>query len=157
LVLKRCNKCGEEFPVTTDYFTKYKNSKDGFYYTCKTCQSENRTKSRKKNGRKWHENILNSIHSRAKVTNKSDEIDRSFLIELKNRQNGMCYWFNIPIDFTMQDKLRRPSIDRLDNSKGYTKDNVVLTTQFANLGRQSESVVNFRLFLEKYIKNNSIE
>lgn len=38
----------------------------------------------------------------------------------------MCYWLKIPIDFTMQDKLRKPSLDRLDNSIGYEINNVAL-------------------------------
>jgi hypothetical protein len=157
LELKRCKNCGDEFPATTEYFARNKLSKDGLFYHCKTCQNNKRNASRKINGRVWYERVLSSVHYRAKVTNKQDDIDKNFLMELKEKQNGMCYWFNIPIDFTMKNKLRRPSIDRLDNSKGYTKENVVLSTQFANLGRQSESAVNFRIFLERYIKNNSIE
>lgn len=155
--LKRCTKCGNEYPATLDYFTKHINSKDGLRGHCKECHNKEKKFYREKNGRKWYENLLSSSRKRSIDISMPYEIDSKFMIELKDSQNGMCYWFNIPIDFTMQDKLRRPSIDRLDNSKGYTKDNVVLTTQFANLGRQSESVVNFRLFLENYIKNNSIE
>jgi hypothetical protein len=35
---------------------------------------------------------------------------------------------------------QRPSLDRLDCAKGYTQDNVVLASQFANMGRSSISV-----------------
>ena len=31
----------------------------------------------------------------------------------------------------------RPSVDRLDDSKGYVKGNVVITTRFTNFGRNS--------------------
>jgi hypothetical protein len=157
LELKRCTKCGNEFPATLDYFTKHAISKDGLRSHCKECHNKEKKAYREKGGRKWYENLLSSSRKRSLETNMPFEINSRFMNELKIAQNGMCYWFNVPIDFTLQDKLRRPSIDRLDNSKGYTKDNVVLTTQFANLGRQSESVTNFRLFLEKYIKNNSLD
>jgi hypothetical protein len=157
LELKRCIKCGIEYPVTIDYFSKYTKSKDGFYSICKTCNNLEHKHYREKNGRKWYENILTSIRCRSKTSNKDNDIDKEFLLELKEKQNDLCYWLKIPIDFSLNDKLRRPSIDRIDNSGGYTKDNVVLTTQFANLGRQSELPENFQLFIENFLKNNKIK
>ena len=38
--IKRCRKCGEEFPRTIDYFKKDKNSKDGLYGQCRSCVSK---------------------------------------------------------------------------------------------------------------------
>lgn len=35
--LKRCTKCGNEYPATTDYFSRRSLSKDGLFYTCKAC------------------------------------------------------------------------------------------------------------------------
>lgn len=34
---KRCTKCGEEKPATTEYFRKDKTKKDGLYSSCKKC------------------------------------------------------------------------------------------------------------------------
>lgn len=36
-LLKRCTKCGSEYPATPEYFHKDKNRKDGLYPTCKLC------------------------------------------------------------------------------------------------------------------------
>lgn len=36
--LKVCNKCKKELPLTREYFTKHKPSKDGLHYTCKKCR-----------------------------------------------------------------------------------------------------------------------
>ena len=63
----------------------------------------------------------------------------------------MCYWLKIPIDFTMQDKLRKPSLDRLDNSIGYEINNVVLTTVFANTGRRDASIIEMSEFVKNYL------
>ena len=63
----------------------------------------------------------------------------------------MCYWLNIPIDFTMEDRLRKPSLDRLDNSIGYRVDNVVLTTVFANTGRRDATVEEMLKFIADYL------
>ena len=37
--MKRCTKCGESFPATTEFFHRCKAHKDGFKYTCKSCRS----------------------------------------------------------------------------------------------------------------------
>lgn len=53
-------------------------------------------------------------------------------------QNGLCYWLDIKmslIDLTVSRSPFAPSVDRLDSSRGYHKDNIVLCTRFANLGR----------------------
>ncbi len=34
---KRCNKCGDELPATTEYWHKNKLTKDGLCHTCKAC------------------------------------------------------------------------------------------------------------------------
>ncbi len=86
-----------------------------------------------------------------KVHDVDDKINGAFLEHLKNKQNGMCYWLNIPIDFTLKDKLRKPSLDRLDNSIGYKKDNIVLTTVFANTGRRDASLVEMSEFVKNYL------
>ena len=36
---KKCSKCGETFPATTDFFYSNKCSSDGLQYQCKQCQS----------------------------------------------------------------------------------------------------------------------
>jgi len=41
--LKKCSKCGEEFPANTDYYFKRKGNKDGFDNKCKKCQGYNFT------------------------------------------------------------------------------------------------------------------
>jgi len=40
LETKVCSKCGQEFPLTTEYFGKRKDSKDGFRNECKVCKKE---------------------------------------------------------------------------------------------------------------------
>lgn len=81
-----------------------------------------------------------------KAKNKSKynilvDFDVQYIEELYKKQNGKCYWFNLQLDVTA--RLRnslKPSIDRLDNTKGYTKDNIVLCSTVANLGRSTMEV-----------------
>src|SRR6267154_1063749 len=39
--LKRCTKCGEEFPATPEFFHRMKQSKDGLRPNCKVCMRKN--------------------------------------------------------------------------------------------------------------------
>jgi hypothetical protein len=61
--------------------------------------------------------------------------------DLKNQfeiQKGLCFWFNKPMDHIYNKTPYHPlaiSVDRLDNDKGYDKDNIVLCYRFANIGR----------------------
>lgn len=71
-------------------------------------------------------------------------------------QNGKCYWLGI--DMSLQDLfiLRSPfavSVDRLISSGHYTKDNIVLTTRFANLGKGAYNGEDFKERLDSLFKN----
>lgn len=41
---KTCNKCGKEYPATTEYFNINNGKKDGLNYSCKECMKEYRAK-----------------------------------------------------------------------------------------------------------------
>jgi hypothetical protein len=54
-------------------------------------------------------------------------IDLQFLIDLYNQQNGLCEYSGMPLKFGSYIDINWvASIERLDVSKGYTKDNVCL-------------------------------
>lgn len=71
-------------------------------------------------------------------TPNSNIIDLEFIENLLTKQNNKCYWYNIDLEIDSIEGSRNPSkltIDRLDCTKGYSKDNVVLTCYAANCGR----------------------
>lgn len=145
----KCSKCNQ-LKETTDFSS---NGRGGFRADCKMCYNFN-----------WKYRLLSTLTSRSskerkrpngdlrKTISYSKSINLMFLENLKEKQNGLCYWLKIPIDFTLKDKLRKPSLDRLDNSKGYEPDNVVLTTVFANTGRRDASILEMESFIINYIK-----
>lgn len=61
-----------------------------------------------------------------------DDIERVF-----NEQGGKSKWLGLPINpddvFRIHYPLA-PSLDRLDNSKDYTPDNICISTRFENWG-----------------------
>lgn len=151
-ICKICNyyKNLNEFPING----KTKNGLLTYRSNCKKCFNKN-----------WKYRILSTLTSRERSTKRAGNsgysrikirsklINIKFLELIKNKQNGLCYWLKIPIDFTIKDKLRQPSLDRLDNSKDYDIDNVVLTTLFANLGRRDATIIEMENFIKNYYKN----
>ena len=76
------------------------------------------------------------------------------LKEIWEKQDGRCYWFGVQLDLGLLYKDHpdwmpkhplAPSIDKIDVSGDYTKDNIVITSRFANFGR---NVCDFDKFHE---------
>ena len=74
-------------------------------------------------------------------------IDEMYLIKQYSKQKGMCYWTGFPIDpygvYESPNPLA-PSLERLDESKGYIPGNVVICLRLFNLGRQRCPEFKFR-------------
>lgn len=56
----------------------------------------------------------------------------------------------IPFDLTMSNKSTSPSLDRIDNSRGYEKGNVNIVTRFENMGRGDAMIEDFKNFSELF-------
>lgn len=83
---------------------------------------------------------------------KEVHIDINDLKKQFTRQHGRCYWLHIPIDMNnifIPNHPGSPSVDRLDNSKDYTPDNIVICTSFANMGRGRTDVETMEQFLNE--------
>lgn len=166
---KKCSKCGV-IKNLDDFYTTQRG------HRCKECLLEvtrnyKRKKRldpehRKKEGfkqkerrvRLWQNTLLHdSKHRKTNHTLTVSDINEMF-----NNQNGLCYWFNIPLAPSNKPKHpQQPSLDRLDRNKGYTKDNVVLCCYSANIGRNENDLDTWVQFLEllkgtQNISNNNI-
>lgn len=141
---KICTHCKEkkeiiEFKIRPAY-------KDGYANQCKKCQYEITTNSRKAYELKYW--VKKLFHSAKKHAKSEVEIDEQFISELYEKQNGRCYWFNLKLEPSNEAKYPwQPSLDRLDRTKGYTKDNVVLACYTANIGRNTSSAETFIKFV----------
>jgi hypothetical protein len=73
-------------------------------------------------------------------------------MDLWQSQNKKDYWFpeyEIELnEIFVPYSIKAPSVDRLDETKGYVKGNVVITTRFTNLGRGNFEGDKFREFIK---------
>lgn len=101
-------------------------------------------KQKERRIRLWQNTLINDSKNRANEHNLTvDDVNEMF-----KKQNGLCYWFNVPLIPSNNSKHpQQPSLDRLDRNKGYTKDNVVLTCYSANIGRNENNVGDWETFL----------
>jgi hypothetical protein len=108
---------------------------------------------------------LSRIQDQAKRRKKSCDLTLEQLDSIFEAQDGKCYYTGdiLDINYTSGYILKRSnlSIDRIDNSKGYTKDNIVLCTIRANVGRgtstQEEFISMCRKVAAKYSKSSREE
>lgn len=165
LGLKVCNLCKKD--KVKSHFGKLKSQVDGLRATCKLCRRKGHIILMEDNGdamkdirntasRKYLKlHPFRFLTSRCKSNhNKKGFIEdfcisEDYLKALFKKQDGLCYWSNMPLDIENvgRNKLDNVSVDRLDCSKGYIEGNVVLTTKFINLGRGNNTQEEFTLFL----------
>jgi hypothetical protein len=82
------------------------------------------------------------------------DIDIQFLTELYQSQDGRCKLSGIKLTHTYN-SLRSISIDRIDSSVGYTRDNVQLICRALNLAKQKFSNADMIDFVNE-LRNVSI-
>ncbi len=132
---KTCTKCGETKELSE--FSKEKRNKDGINCQCKSCIHSYITSYRALN--------------KTRIVKNKKNYSSSFVGRF-NHWRGGAKKREIPFELTIQDLKAMPlvchytgkvltcenkkyttiSLDRLDSSKGYTKDNVVFCCGFIN-------------------------
>ena len=153
---KQCSICGEI--KTIDDFYKSQRGKK-----CKVCvlnitreykrQKRKDSDFRKSEGIKQKERRFrlwqNTLIHDSKHRGIENTITVGDINELYEKQNGLCYWFKIPLIPSEKHKHpQQPSLDRLDRNKGYVKDNVVLCCYSANIGRNENDLETWLNFLK---------
>lgn len=161
---KYCKECDQVLPASEFYSNGPNSKKPGALAAyCKTCQAIVKARSRLKNledsrekdkrvrdNIPWYRKLWRTSKTAAKLASREHNITEDFINSLYEKQNGKCFWLNVPLilDSKVNRHFQKPSLDRLDCSLGYTEDNVVLASTFANLGRTDNTVDDFNTFID---------
>jgi len=142
-----CNICRE---VKEESCFAFSDNKRGKRYECKLCynkksRAKDRVVIRTKEKARYEDPkfrftfLVRNAKQRAKEKGFDFEIDKEFVEHLYEKQNKVCAVTNRPFVFETNGVENRhmysPSIDRVDSSKGYTKDNIQLVTYHYNLAK----------------------
>ena len=124
--------------------------KSSRHFVCNICAKENRDNF-------YDRFPLKAIYSGRKSEIKTKEKKRNFTIEYKgvekiySNQNGRCWYSNIPLK---KGRMGGISMDRMDNKKGYTYENVCLTFADINKMKSSINIEEFLKLITKIYLNN---
>jgi hypothetical protein len=82
-------------------------------------------------------------------------VTREFLESLWEEQQGRCFWTDVPMVFETGSPWKI-SLERLDNSKPYTPENVVLCSWFANVARGARWTAEEFFDIMRHLQNHNM-
>lgn len=143
MILKTCSKCKQVLDLSC--FSSHVKNKDGLQGSCRKC---NRLSSKE-----WNANNKDSLALK-RIKDRALEKGLDFNLELKD----IAYPDKCPVfgfELTRNSKVSHfnsPSVDRIDPTKGYTKDNIQVISQLANGMKQNATKEQLIQFAEWVLK-----
>lgn len=163
--MKKCRTCGRERHLRC--FWKQKSAKSGYQSECRDCMKIRNTS--------WHRNNLVAVRARNAVnTNRSrfHNFEKFLLRGVRQRARLFGHEFDLTItDIVIPDRCpvldiplvinaglsrghgmkdHSPSVDRVDNSKGYTRDNILIVSFRANRLKSNATPQELRRLADFY-------
>ncbi len=150
--LKWCNKC-EKF-LSYKCFNKNSVRYDKLSSICKVCTGSMPNSKRKHSKMKkdrltadgWFKWIVSTKKSVCKKNGMDFDIDVQYLKNQYDEQCGLCFYSKTKLEFGIS-SLRSASLERLDSSKGYIKNNVVIASKAMNWAKNKFPEHDFITFL----------
>lgn len=142
---KECKSCSN-FLEYTKYCTRFSDGKTYLMSSCKECNARKLKKSRKLNRELT---LLSSCKHRATRQGLDFNLSIEDIVIPE-----FCPVLRIPLYSSSQQRTdNTPTVDRIDNSKGYTKDNIVVCSWRANKLKSDASILELKMihdFVEKH-------
>lgn len=135
---KICSKCRISYPI--EYFHKNKKTKDGRHNQCPKCKYKYDVEYRQKKEYREKEKLRSSER---RLYDWKTRFNGAYHNALKRGYEWtitiddvpipeVCPLLGIPLVMGNKYRWNKPSIDRIDSTKGYTKDNVWVISVLAN-------------------------
>jgi len=142
-----------------DWRQRNKDKVQGYNESWRERNPEKFAESQKKSIKKWKDEtlsgalytLLNAAKSRKSRGLRTIEvsIDSQFLQELWDRQDGKCAITGMGMTIARH-CLKRVSLDRIQNSGPYSKENVQLVCKWVNLAKNKSEDSEIRAILEEF-------
>lgn len=140
--MKKCFKCGIKKELVDFY--SHRMTSDGLLGKCKDCTKKD-VSSSKVNYDKTEKGVLRVIYK----TQKSNSKKREFCEVLYSKEEFVKWMYKNNYKFLYDkwvesgyEKDKKPSVDRLNDFKGYSFDNIRLVTWMDNRKKQYEDIRN---------------
>jgi hypothetical protein len=78
----------------------------------------------------------------------NSEVTAELILKMWEKQDGKCFYTGLPMEVKAGKGKNNPaafSIDRIDSSKGYTRDNVVLCRWDVNRAKNNYTLEHFKM------------
>lgn len=159
---KYCSRCKKEYLLTEEFFHRSEFLVDGFNSHCKSCRSKSYHLSRKpvEDLRKLLNQRIIDLKTRTKrkrVKYRTDlDFNIDYLLFLWDTQKGKCAISGIEMSYILYNGHihNNVSIDRVDSSKGYTKDNIQLVCSIVNKMKLDMTIEELSFYCKKIIQHN---
>ena len=156
--MKKCSKCKITKNITEFYRRPERKKGEAVRSSCKVCD---RIKKEKYYSTEegFMKKLFASLNDRKVSTKRnighSVDFNKEEFLELwreyKNKYGMTCFYTGVSLDFIKSPyRGNQVSVDRLDNSKGYSKNNIVFCSARANLLKHSVSIDMCRKILALY-------
>lgn len=159
-----CNKCKRWRPrsrFNIDRGSLHQN-RGGVCSECKDCQRERYYKQRQRLSEDQElalryklQQALKGTRRRSKDKNMYTDLTLDYLMYLWEKQKGKCALsgINMTYEFYKGRVNTNVSVDRIDSTKGYTKDNIQLVTMAANQMKNDLQMDEFISLCKSVINN----
>ena len=141
---KVCGICKKLLPTTKDFYYQKRTPNGKKYYApfCKMCDVENQKQRFNSSPEKRAIILWNSAKGTCKRKNMRFSLTIEDIMKQYHTQNGKCFYSG-QLMSPIAKSSTLMSIDRIDSSEGYTKDNIVLCCWRINEMKKNDPQNNF--------------
>lgn len=155
-----CSTCHITLLLNKENFYKRNDSSTGFQHRCKKCLKKDPTRYNRLIKKDDLDLFLKDVYYGAKhrsiKRNIKFELTLEYLKNLWNNQNGLCAISKLKMTHTiLEGKLKTNlSIDKINPTLGYTKDNIQLVCNIINVMKSNMSIKDLIYFCKLIIQEN---
>lgn len=153
-IRKKCSKCGKIRKIAE--FPKFRKGSPHEYQLsyCWPCRRIQIRGNLNTHLNAYLTDRFRRLKVRCRVNAIPFNLTKKFFIELFNKQKGLCFYTSVKMRCRVGHGYdgRAASIDRVNPSKGYTKNNVVFCTARINKAKSDFSVAEMKKYMPRWYK-----